>query len=517
MPNQTPPDRTTDLLTVSALLIDAARQAADRDLIVTPVGRLSYEAADQLSRHLAGQMVAAGVGKGSRVGILLPNGIEWALSWLAAARIGALTLPLSTYLEPPELAGILRHGDIQVLVTAPSVLGRDYLERIERAVTGLSEVRTPGPHYLPSVPSLRRVWTWGRADREWAICIDDLDQGPGSDVLAALEAAASPADALAVIHTSGSTAQPKGVIHTSGGLLRHARRVVEQAHPLVPADRVYSPNPFFWVGGLVHVLLGVLHARATALVEPSFDAQRTFEFVRRERMTVFLGQPHARAALLEAARRAGEPLVGVRMQHLRSLGMTETAGSHVAAPRAGSDSFGTPVAGVDHRIVDETGDDVPDGSLGEIWVRGEDVCVGLLRRERTEVFDADGWYHTGDWGWFDGGELYFAGRRTEMIKTKGMNVAPREVELAIETLPWAQQAIVVGLDDPRAGQIVGAMIARAADADPPEDVSSSLKGLLSSYKIPRRISVVDHHDIPLLASGKVDKREVARRLQAGEG
>jgi acyl-CoA synthetase (AMP-forming)/AMP-acid ligase II len=202
------------------------------------------------------------------------------------------------------------------------------------------------------------------------------------------------------------------------------------------------------------------------------------------------------------------------LEHSRSLGMTETAGSHVAGPRPGGNSFGAPVAGIEHRIADPDGGSAPDGTPGEIWVRGEDVCIGILGKERAEVFDVDGWYHTGDWGWFENGELYFVGRRTEMIKTRGMNVAPAEVERALETLPWVARAAVVGLPHTEHGQLVGALIARAPDAEPPDDVPSALKGLLSSYKIPRLIHIVAPDEVPLLASGKVDTAAVARQLES---
>jgi acyl-CoA synthetase (AMP-forming)/AMP-acid ligase II len=502
--------------TVGELVASTAGLPAGAELLVTPEGRLTYAEAERRSRALGRCMMGAGVGKGSRVGILLPNGLEWAVSWLAAARIGALTLPLSTYLEAGELARTLRNGDVQFLVGVPSLLGRDHLERLERAIPGLAGAARGRPLHLPAVPSLRAVWMVEPTDRPWATVLDDLEPGPDDELFDALEAAVSPADPLAVVHTSGSTAAPKGVVHTNAGLVRHAGRVVRHAHELRSDDRVYSPNPFFWVGGLVHVLLGVMHAGATALVEASFDAERTLRFVRRERMTVFLGQPHARAALLDAAHRLGEPLDGVRMlEHPRSLGMTETAGSHVARPRLGSDSFGTPLAGIEHRIADpQTGVPLPDGTPGEIWVRGEDVCDGLLHHERREAFDADGWYHTGDWGWFDDdGELHFTGRRTEMIKTRGMNVAPREVELALETLPWVSRASVVGLPDAEHGQIVGALLARTPGAQAPSDVAAALKGLISSYKIPRRIQVVGAEDVPLLASGKPDRAAVALLLR----
>lgn len=503
---------------MAGLLSRAAARFADADLLVTPDERLSYADAERRSRALAGRLVAAGVGKGSRVGILLPNGVEWALSWFAAARIGALTFPLSTYLEAPELGSVLRHGDVQFLITAPTQLGRNYLKRLELAVPGLADATTGAPLYLPAVPSLRAIWTWKPTDRPWAVPLGGLPAGPAADVLDAIDDAVSPADPLAVIHTSGSTAMPKGVIHTNAGLLRHSARAVRQGHELYPGDRVYSPNPFFWVGGLVHVLLGVIPTGAAALIETSFEAERTLRFVQRERMTVFLGQPHARASLRAAADQLGQPLSGVRMlEHPRSLGMTETAGAHAARPTPGSDSFGAPVAGIEHRIADPaTGAALPAGTPGEIWVRGEDLAAGILRQERKDTFDADGWYHTGDWGWFEHGELHFSGRRTEMIKTRGMNVAPREVELALEILPWVARAVVVGLADPQHGQLVAALVAVAPGTEAPPDPRAACKGLLSSYKIPQRIRLVTFDDVPLLASGKIDKAAVTRQLEVEE-
>ncbi len=148
---------------------------------------------------------------------------------------------------------------------------------------------------------------------------------------------------------------------------------------------------------------------------------------------------------------------------------------------------GAPLPGVEHRIV-EVGTEVPvrDGEPGEICVRGEDVCVGMLKRERSTVFDADGWYHAGDLGRFDGGELFFMGRLSDTLKASGMNVTPREVELAIESLEGVQQAVVVGIPHADRGQEVAAAVVPAAGVDlDSECILNHLRPLLSSYKLPR--------------------------------
>src|SRR5262249_28738816 len=155
-------------------------------------------------------------------------------------------------------------------------------------------------------------------------------------------------------------------------------------------------------------------------------------------------------------------------------------------------SFGPPVPGMEHRIVDpDTSLDVADGVEGEICVRGDSLMEGLHKRERADTFDPDGWYRTGDRGYLRGGLLFFTGRLTEMIKTGGANVAPREVELAIEALPGVQAAFVVGVPDADRGELVGCLVCPEAGHEvDAAAIRSALAPTLSSYKIPRHILVL---------------------------
>jgi acyl-CoA synthetase (AMP-forming)/AMP-acid ligase II len=205
-----------------------------------------------------------------------------------------------------------------------------------------------------------------------------------------------------------------------------------------------------------------------------------------------------------------------------SLGMTETCGPHtwgdmnVDLPESLRGTFGTAVPGVEHKVVDpRTGERLAVGEYGEVCVRGYSRCQGLYKREREESFDADGYYHTGDGGWFDAdGRLFFKGRNGEMIKTAGANVAPREVEIALEALPEVKLAAVVGVPDPVRGQlVVAAVVAEPGHRVDPDAVRTRLRGELSAYKVPRHLFVLPHDEFPLTDSGKVHKQRLLELLE----
>ncbi len=210
--------------------------------------------------------------------------------------------------------------------------------------------------------------------------------------------------------------------------------------------------------------------------------------------------------------------------------MSETGGPHTfwtieddlhGSPEPCRGSFGHEVPGVWHRIVDADGHDVAEGTEGEVLVRGYSVMLGLHKHERDEVFDADGWLHTGDRGLFRDGWFFFTGRQSDLIKAKGSNVSPAEVERALVGLDGVRQAFVFGVDHPERGQDVVALVvpdqgpAAVVDTD---HIRTELRELLSSYKLPRHVFAIEAGDVPYLTSQKPDRRSlaaVACRLTAG--
>lgn len=525
--------------TVGGLIRALARERGHHPLMIHGRERLSYVEADAESGALARGLLAAGVAKGTRVAVWMPNGPEWVIAWLAAARIGAVVVPINTFYQAREVGWALRHSDAAVLLMTPRHLGHDYEERLESAAPEL-EAALGTELWLTALPSLRRVFVWGESDRRWAASAPEALRAmvrarPILDdtFLRAIESEVSPADPMLVIYSSGSSADPKGAIHTHGGVLRHAGAL--NAHRRIgPDDRMYSPMPFFWVGGLVYSLLACLHAGATMLSEDSFDAGKTLAMLEREKATIAVGWPHYAKgmaehesfasrdlsslhsgnlwAILPAARRPADP-------ELRSnaLGMTETGGPHTYdnmdrdLPETLRGSFGHAVEGFDHKVVDPvSGATLRAGELGEICVRGPGVMSGLAKVERHQTFDADGYYHTGDSGYFDtDGVLFYEGRLGELIKTGGANVTPREVEVALQAYPEVKEAYVVGLPDAARGEIVAvAVVLEAGRESSADELRARLKKELAAYKVPREWWLTSSSALPFTDSGKIDKKRL---------
>jgi acyl-CoA synthetase (AMP-forming)/AMP-acid ligase II len=522
---------TTYPLTIPGLVARATREFGERDFVVTPDERLTFADADRRSGRLAHHLLAAGVTKGEHVGVLHPQGPDFVVALLAVTRIGAVAVPLSTFLRGDELRRAIVDTDIELLLAPADLLGRRIGDELEDL---WPELRASAATHLSlrNAPALRHVWLHGD-ERAWATGPDHAtDPIAEAELLDAVERDVDPADPMMIVLTSGSTAAPKAVVHGHGAQVRQARKLAA-LYELDEDVRTFTTMPFFWVGGLTVVVLSHLHAGGRVLTVARIDGARMLDLIEHERATRLAGWTVAerlRAEPTFAGRDfswlpdlASAP-VDPQSRH-GSLGMTETGGPHTGMPvsenqgvlpEAQRGSFGRPLPGMEHKIVDPgTGAELGDGVEGEICVRGDCLMLGILHRGRHEVFDEDGWYHTGDHGFFRDGLLFFTGRHTEMIKTAGANVAPREVELALEALPGVQAAFVVGLDDRERGQVVGCVLCPEdgceLDAD---DVLHQLAKHLSSFKLPRRVVVMPRAEAPSMASGKVDKAALAELLAA---
>lgn len=541
--------------TVPALIAAFAQRHGDAEAIVRHGERRTFHQLDRESAQVARALIGQGVAKGSRIAVLAPPGPDFIVAALAVGRIGAMVGPLSTLYQAPELRWILNRGEFEHLIVARSYLRHDYLDRLEQALPGLAGCGKE-PLLLEAAPRLRRIHVIGECDRAWAHPFSELlagDARVSEAMLRAIEALVTPADPFCIIHTSGSTADPKGVIHGHGPVVRHAWFMGGECTPYGRGDRVITTRAMFWVAGFVATLFYALTNGACLITTEDGSPDSVLRLVEEEGATALVGEPgwfdvlRESATLTEAGldvvrlnmdtagiardgrflsdqlhARVGVPVHYPNPRFARTFGMTETLGGHTSArfdellPADRPNWQGRAVPGVELRIVDPvTRAELPPGQLGELLVRGYCLMLGLNGRERHETFDQDGFYATGDLCRLDAeGYLLFEARCNEMIKVRGANVAPAEVEMAMNGLMGIEKAGVVGVAQGGDTKLVAAVLMAPGRELDEAEVIEALKRRLSSYKVPRRILALSTQEMPMTGSGKIRKPELSELLAA---
>ena len=260
-----------DPSTIDQLVRLRAGQHASKPMVIDPATRISYAELDATTRELAAAFVEAGVTKGTRVGLIMPNSVRWVQIAVALTRIGAVLVPLSTLLQAPELVAQLRVASVQFLVTVEEFRGHRYLDDVRPA--------------LAKLPAMREVWT-----------PEQLKRIADDSKVDALTETVTAADTLVIMFTSGSSGPPKGVIHSHGNALGAVQSGL--AARCIDADtRLYLPMPFFWVGGFGSGILSALLAGATLITEEAPQPETTLRLLERERVTLFRGWPDQAEAL----------------------------------------------------------------------------------------------------------------------------------------------------------------------------------------------------------------------------
>jgi len=525
--------------TLPQLLAHLVAQRGAHDALVTSGGKFTYAELDQRTADMARALLEIGAGKGTRIALMAPDGILWITTFLASLRIGALITVVSTLCTPPELAHILRNSDIQIFIGARRFLRHDYAKTLSEALPGLDTAPAEKLR-IPTAPYLRSVWLDDADGLAWARPVSDLfaritaADAPDAVLLAAIEAEVSPGDDAVIVYTSGSTSKPKAVVHTQRNIVSHPRELANY-FLLKSDDRMMPLLPAFWLGGMV-MALEVFSVGAT-LVYPDapdtdvvLDAIQKFNvnrvnswgdmLVKLRNAAIVRGIDVDKIIGLGVFRDQDSEIIPPQLQ-VNMLGMSETFAPHSAErldyrlPENKAGASGRTVNKYQRRIVNpETGEEVPAGEIGELQLRGGALMSGFYKMERRDVFTADGFYSTKDLVRVDAdGFLYFSARLGDMIKTKAANVSRLEVEAALNALPEVAFAVVAGLEDEELGQRVVAAVVPQADAKPTVDsLKEALKKTLSSYKIPRNIVFIDHHDVPRTSTGKIQLFEVANLI-----
>ena len=465
---------------------------------------LSYAELDRASARVAGLLRSRGFQPGDRVGVMLPNVPQFAVAYYGVLRAGGVVVPMNPLLKEREVDYYVQDSGARFLF-AWHVVPAATTDAAGTAGAGLIEV-APG---------------------EFERLIATFD--------AELDIASRAAEDTAVIlYTSGTTGHPKGAELTHFNLSRNAQVTATTLLGLDTADVILGCLPFFHAFGQTCCLNAAVQARSTITLMSRFDASGALDIIASEGVSVFEGVPTMYSALLEQQTRhprqtgslrvciSGGAALPVETLHrfeetfncaiLEGYGLSETspvASFNHPGRRRKAGSIGTPITGVDLRLIDNEGRDVPAGEPGEIAIRGHNVMKGYWHKtDETAAAFVDGWFRTGDIAKVDeDGYYYIVDRKKDLIIRGGFNVYPREVEEVLYEHPAVLEAAVIGLPHESLGEEIGAAVAlREGQSASPEELQQFVKARLAAYKYPRKVWLVD--SLPQGPTGKIMRRLV---------
>jgi fatty-acyl-CoA synthase len=539
-------------LTLPGFLREVAEQYGEREAVVFHRGdgvtRWTYAQVWARAVEVAAALRGCGLGKDGRVGVLMTNRPEWIAAVFGTALAGGVAVTLSTFSTPAELDHMLAVSAVSVLLFERSVASQDFAATL----TGLEPLigsAAPGTLRSTRFPFLRHVAAVdGDADHDGIEGWDAfLARGHGQPA-ALVDAAAgtvAPSDPAALFFSSGSTSRPKAILSAHRGMAIQCWRF-GRMYGFTADDRVrcWTANGLFWSGNFAMAIGATFSAGGAVVLQRTFDATEALELMARERVNFPVAWPHQWAQLESAPNWSLVDLSAMRFADRRSpfarhptvhapayaepghaYGNTETFTLSTCFPAntpadVTANSSGEALPGVTVKIVDPfTGAVVPRGEHGEICVKGPTLMLGYLGTPLAETLDADGFFHTGDGGHLDDvGRLFWQGRLTDIIKTGGANVSPREVDEALAGFPGVKVAQTVGVPHETLGEIVVACVVphhgAALDA---AEIRGFLRQRLASYKVPRQVLFFAAEEIALTGSAKIrsaDLRELAaKRLQ----
>lgn len=520
--------------TLPDLLDEMAARRPAREFIVGGETRLTYAETRARVRRLAKGLYQLGVRRSDKVALLMDNRVEWLLVDFAVTLLGATLVPISTWSRARELGYVLNHCDATTLITIDRFLGQDYLAM-------LAEIGAPGSDRLPQ---LKRVVPVGAERPAGMVRFEDL-WDMGADVsdatLDACQRAVTPDDVAYILYTSGTTSTPKGVQLQHRGLIENTWNIGERQH-LGPDDRMWMGISLFWSFGCLNALGAVMTHGGCIVLQGHFDAALALALIERERCTVYYGTPNIALALWEHPDRPRRDLSSLRtgaaigpppaMQMVMDLGAREICNVYGLTECYGNSNVsdasdpvdvrlhtvGRPLPGMEIRIVDrDTRRPLPAGEVGEILIRGH-LTPGYYKdpERNAAAFDAEGFFLTGDLGLIDAdGHLHFRGRIKEMVKTGGINVAPLEVEEVLLSHGSVEQAYVIGLPDPRREEILAAaVVLKDGRHASEEELRAFCKQALAAFKVPQHFRIMTRADLPVTATGKVQKFRLQETLAA---
>ena len=470
--------------------------------------RFTYAEFDRAVNRAAHLLLARGIAKSDKVGLLMPNSAEYVISYFACFKLGAVAAPINSLLKPQELAYVIANAEAKALLVHTEFLAN------------IDAIR----NQLPDVRHVIEFDDEAQATAEFA----DANELPSSTIESDEEAI--------IIYTSGTTGKPKGCLLTHGNLIANARQITRWLK-FTKRDRLLTVMPLFHMNAVSVTTLTPLYAGASTVVSPRFSASRFWQIISDYEVTSF-GSVATMLSRLLSLYTEGAP-DGLKIAQLRfamcgsapvpaeilkrfeetfnclvieGYGLSESTCRSTFNPpdeRRRPGSCGMAI-GNEMKIVDDEEREVPDGQLGEIVLRGENVLKGYYKNtEATAEAFRGGWFHTGDIGYRDAdGFYYIVDRKSDMIIRGGENIYPREIDEVLYRHPAVAAAATIGVPDPVYGEEVIAFIVLKAEATE-EEIIKFCRERLADYKCPKSMRFVS--DIPKGPTGKLLKREIAKQ------
>src|SRR5919106_323918 len=490
---------------LATILTETARRHGDRTAFKLDDVELSYALLDEASARIAGLLQQKGIGEGDRVGLMLPNVPYFPVAYYGILRAGAVVVPMNVLLKEREVRFYLDDPGAKLLFA-----WHGFPDAAERGATDA------GVECILVKPgSFEQLVASQEPHRELADRAAD--------------------DTAVVLYTSGTTGTPKGAELTHANLRRNCSIVTQKLGGFSEEDVLLGALPLFHSFGQTCAMNAAVGIGAMVTLLPRFDPDKGLELIQRDRVTVFQGVPTMYNAMLHSDSADGADTSTLRLCIsggsampaelmrafeerfgciiLEGYGLSETSPvasfNHPDRERKPG-SIGTPVEGVEMKVVDGDGNDLAPGEVGEIVIRGHNVMKGYWARpDATEhAITADGWFHTGDMAKVDeDGYFFIVDRKKELIIRGGYNVYPREIEEVLYEHPAIQEAAVVGVPHDELGEEVGAaVVLKEGESLEADELKSYVKEQVAAYKYPRRVWFVD--ELPKGPTGKILKREI---------
>jgi long-chain acyl-CoA synthetase len=495
---------TVMLTSLAQVLTDTAAKYGDRPALRLDDNVVSYEMLDEAAARVAGLLTERGLMPGDRVGVMLPNVPYFAAVYYGVLRAGGVVVPMNVLLKGREVAFHLSDSGAQQMFAWHTFA--------EPAQEGAAQA---GTEVISTEPGGFERLLAGAPRRSDNVARDA-------------------SDTAVILYTSGTTGTPKGAELTHSNMLENCRHGGTELMHVSERDVIFGALPLFHSFGQTCCLNTGVRAGACLTLLPRFEPGKALEIIQRDRVTLFDGVPTMYHALLNYPGReqydvsslhtcvSGGSAMPVEVMRgfeaafgcivLEGYGLSETSPvasfNHPERERKPG-SIGTPIRGVEMQVVDEDGNELPPGQVGEIVVRGHNVMKGYWNRpDATAEVMHDGWLRTGDLARTDEeGYFFIVDRKKDMIIRGGFNVYPREIEELLYEHPAVLEVAVVGVPDEALGEEVGAAIVlRPGMEAGPDDIRAFVKERVAAYKYPRRVWFVD--ELPKGATGKTLKREI---------